>query len=909
MLGHDASFAYVHAVKLTHEKNLFAKRIGYLTCNLFLHKEHEFMLLLINTIQRDLQSANHLEVCSALTSVCRLVNLEMIPAISPLVFKLLSHQQEMVRKKAILAVHRFYKLSPEIVLEKKDEIRKVLCDPDPSVMGASLHILCEIAKGAPSTCKDLVPSFVSILKQITEHRLPRDFDYHRMPAPWMQVKLISILSILGTADEAASQQMYEILQECMRRADSGVNIGHAIVYECVKCVTRIYSDHALLELAASNISRFISSDNHNLKYLGVTGLALIVQVNASYAADHQMVVVDCLEDPDETLKRKTLDLLFRMTNPQNVLVVVDKLTFHLRTSVDTHLRRELVQRVTSLAERFAPNNEWYVTTMNSVFELGGDLVPAETAYNLMRLVAEGTGENDEADAQFRAFAVNTYVKLLEKSNMPDVLVQVIAWVLGEYARHATLDGYSLEDIIDLLCECIERPFEDQTTRGYLVTALMKNVAQNGIKNAAVDALIQSYRSSRLTDLQQRCYEFEQLQHFPNLLKRVLPYDASCEDLDVNPALPFLNAMVQKQLNEGSKPYMDASERESLKNSGVNNGGAPVMDTKPTGLNFTPYELPSKPQPYAPTDQAADQSSFGGASGASEPAAPTGFNVSSSKAWGPSGYNQPGNKGSSSQPESRPQDKPAPPSENSLFAAPKSTPAAAASKPAETEAQTEKQRMAAALFGGIGGGGPAVTPAPVAAAPKKAPEPAQPAPRPAPPAAAAPAADFDLLDFGGGEPAPSSASPAPAAVQQSNSSAGNDLLDMGGLDGFGGGPPAPVAPAVASLPVAAPSLLGPLQMTTQQVGAMWGQLAAERRVMIQTSMANCQEFMRRLQTHLNVQQVDIIGVEGIAAGRVLPGNDPCFFHGKLNPPRLELLIRTRDAGVAQQCEAVCSRVLV
>lgn len=38
-------------------------RIGYLTCNLFLHKDHELMLLLINTMQRDLQSANHIEVC------------------------------------------------------------------------------------------------------------------------------------------------------------------------------------------------------------------------------------------------------------------------------------------------------------------------------------------------------------------------------------------------------------------------------------------------------------------------------------------------------------------------------------------------------------------------------------------------------------------------------------------------------------------------------------------------------------------------------------------------------------------------------------------------------------------------------------------------------------------------------
>jgi len=119
MLGHDASFAYIHAVKLTHEKNLMAKRIGYLTCNLFLNKDHELMLLLINTMQRDLQSANHLETCAALTSVCRLVNLEMIPAISPAVFNLLSHSQESVRKKAVVAVHRFYKLVPETVIEKK----------------------------------------------------------------------------------------------------------------------------------------------------------------------------------------------------------------------------------------------------------------------------------------------------------------------------------------------------------------------------------------------------------------------------------------------------------------------------------------------------------------------------------------------------------------------------------------------------------------------------------------------------------------------------------------------------------------------------------------------------------------------------------------------------------------------
>ncbi len=78
MLGHDCSLAYIHAVKLCNEKQIMAKRIGYLACNIFLHKDHEFMLLLINTLQRDLKSSNHLEVAGALISICRLVNQEMV---------------------------------------------------------------------------------------------------------------------------------------------------------------------------------------------------------------------------------------------------------------------------------------------------------------------------------------------------------------------------------------------------------------------------------------------------------------------------------------------------------------------------------------------------------------------------------------------------------------------------------------------------------------------------------------------------------------------------------------------------------------------------------------------------------------------------------------------------------------
>merc|ERR1712167_288008 len=105
-----------------------------------------------------------------------------------------------------------------------------------------------------------------------------------------------------------------------------------------------------------------------------------------------------------------------------------------------------------------------------------------------------------------------------------------------------------------------------------------------------------------------------------------------------------------------------------------------------------------------------------------------------------------------------------------------------------------------------------------------------------------------------------------------------------------------------------SPLGPLQCTTRDVGTMWGQLPAERRAALQTSISNCQEMMTRLQNGLNVHPVEIIGMEGIAAGRVLPGNDPFFLHGKLAPGRLEILVRCRDPAVAQRVAEMCMRVL-
>jgi len=56
-------------------------------------------------------------------------------------------------------------------------------------------------------------------------------------------------------------------------------------------------------------------------------------------------------------------------------------------------------------------------------------VRSEVAHNLMRLIAEGT-EDEDTDNGLRLDAVSAYLELLDKPHLPDILVKIICWVSG-----------------------------------------------------------------------------------------------------------------------------------------------------------------------------------------------------------------------------------------------------------------------------------------------------------------------------------------------------------------------------------------------------------------------------------------------------------------------------------------------
>lgn len=73
----------------------------------------------------------------------------------------------------------------------------------------------------------------------------------------LQIRLLKILALLGSGDKQASEHMYTVVGDIFGKCDSSSNIGNAVLYECICCVSSIHPNPKLLEAAADVIARFL----------------------------------------------------------------------------------------------------------------------------------------------------------------------------------------------------------------------------------------------------------------------------------------------------------------------------------------------------------------------------------------------------------------------------------------------------------------------------------------------------------------------------------------------------------------------------------------------------------------------------------------------------------------------------
>jgi hypothetical protein len=144
--------------------------------------------------------------------------------------------------------------------------------------------------------------------------------------------------------------------------------------------------------------------------------------------------------------------------------------------------------------------------MNKLFEIGGDQITTQLTDKFIWSISEY--ERDENGDKFRDSTIKIYLKILKKNpNIPDALMQVIAWILGEYGSHHP-DRSKVQQILNLLSQFSYGTFEDERTRACILLALTKlHSALEFTPNDYVKQIMEDYSASKNLEVQQRAFDY------------------------------------------------------------------------------------------------------------------------------------------------------------------------------------------------------------------------------------------------------------------------------------------------------------------------------------------------------------------------------------------------------------------
>jgi len=87
-------------------------------------------------------------------------------------------------------------------------------------MFGALNILKLLIAKNPGDYKNQTTKLVDVFEKIMDHKFPPEYDYHKVPAPWLQIDILKMLEKLGKNDQANSKIMYDSLDKCMRRCQN-----------------------------------------------------------------------------------------------------------------------------------------------------------------------------------------------------------------------------------------------------------------------------------------------------------------------------------------------------------------------------------------------------------------------------------------------------------------------------------------------------------------------------------------------------------------------------------------------------------------------------------------------------------------------------------------------------------------
>jgi AP-1 complex subunit gamma-1 len=172
--------------------------------------------------------------------------------------KLLRSSNSYLRKKAALAVIRLLKKEPDLIEHMAGRIVALLKDKAHGVLITGLQLMIDVMDLVPAEHEEylkMVPSLVRLLRNLISTGFSPEHDVGGITDPFIQVKLLHILRLLGKGNEEASEHMNDVLAQVATNTDTAKNAGNAILYECVQTIMEVESESSLRVLAINILGR------------------------------------------------------------------------------------------------------------------------------------------------------------------------------------------------------------------------------------------------------------------------------------------------------------------------------------------------------------------------------------------------------------------------------------------------------------------------------------------------------------------------------------------------------------------------------------------------------------------------------------------------------------------------------
>lgn len=511
MIGQNPVWGQMEAITLMTYDRFSFKKIGYICTSILLDQTAELTVLVTQTLLHDLDSPDSNIVYLALSFIANLGNSEVCRSVATKVQKLFNHPSTGVMKAAGMATVKIVRTNPDLSDSYKNSVQQLLNNSNHGVVIAGINLVLEMIRIEPKLAKSwsqfAIP-FTKILKTLNQTRPTREFSYNVYNDPYMQIKAMQALALL----RKRSEELDGILQSIISSTETRRNTGRAILYQAVETIVAVSKKSSLRGLGFNQVGRLLSLNDPNVLYSALSSFARVLysgkiinrgSVDSMALQRYKSQIVKCLSHPDPSVRRRALDVISALIDEKNVEKLIPEILSYVRLA-DSEFRTELVAKIYSATQRFAPSNEWNFDTVHQILIDNGNYVSTDILSSFCQLIAN--------TPTLQAHAVSRLTDSLLTFGDNQNLMQVCTYVIGEFAQQENGVTESLKNIIIM-------PQTGVETKLYAITALAKLAVRFGLIPQAAEYLSTiisdnnlevQQRAGELTKLLgmgQRCFEF------------------------------------------------------------------------------------------------------------------------------------------------------------------------------------------------------------------------------------------------------------------------------------------------------------------------------------------------------------------------------------------------------------------